>query len=194
MAEASEKSRLPSRFRRLIRVLHRDFGYLAVGLTLVYALSGLAVNHIADWDPSFREFETRTNVGALPSEPQAAARAALRAMHVAATPREVYESEPGRVDVVFDDHTIHVDTRRGVAVDEGRRPRFVLRLANWLHLNRGKKAWTYIADTYAAALLFLAVSGLFMLPGKQGVFGRGGFFLLAGLAVPVAYVALSGGP
>ncbi len=58
-------------------------------------------------------------------------------------------------------------------IEEGQKPRFFLRLANWLHLNRGKKAWSYVADTYAVILLFLASSGLFMIPGKKGIKGRG---------------------
>ena len=67
-------------------------------------------------------------------------------------------------------------------------------MANWLHLNRGKKAWTYFADAYAAGLLFLAISGLFMIPGKKGLFGRGAVFLAIGIAVPVLYVTLSNAP
>ena len=74
-----------------------------------------------------------------------------------------------------------------------REPRFLLRVANWLHLNRGKKAWTYVADTYAAALLFLAFSGLFMLKGSKGIIGRGAVFVLIGIAIPVAYVTFAAG-
>lgn len=47
-----------ARIKRFARGLHRDMGALAVGLTLVYAISGLAVNHVADWDPSFTPGET----------------------------------------------------------------------------------------------------------------------------------------
>jgi hypothetical protein len=70
----------------------------------------------------------------------------------------------------------------------------LLRVANWLHLNRGKKAWTYVADGYAAFLLILAGTGLFMLPGRKGLIGRGGLLVALGVAVPVLYVTLSGGP
>ena len=49
--------------RPWIRAVHRDLGYLAVGLTLVYALSGLAVNHVSDWDPSFQSYERTAQAG-----------------------------------------------------------------------------------------------------------------------------------
>ncbi|RYE79999.1 MAG: hypothetical protein EOO74_02835, partial [Myxococcales bacterium] len=52
-------------WRAWVRAIHRDAGYLAVGLTLVYALSGLAVNHISDWDPNFRNHEVTHQVGPL---------------------------------------------------------------------------------------------------------------------------------
>ena len=46
-------------WRRLNNIVHRDLGYLAVGLTIVYGISGLAVNHKADWNPSYRVREDR---------------------------------------------------------------------------------------------------------------------------------------
>jgi hypothetical protein len=61
-------------------------------------------------------------------------------------------------------------------------------------LNRGKKAWKYVADGYAVFLLFLAASGLFMIPGRKGIMGRGAILALLGALVPVLYVVLSGGP
>jgi hypothetical protein len=79
-------------------------------------------------------------------------------------------------------------------VEEGQKPRFFIRVADWLHENRGKRAWTYVADTYAVLLLYLALSGLFMIPGRKGLKGRGAIIALAGAAVPVLYVVLSGGP
>jgi len=39
-------------WRRWNNTLHRDVGYLVVALTLVYGISGLAINHMADWNPA----------------------------------------------------------------------------------------------------------------------------------------------
>jgi hypothetical protein len=166
-----------------------------VGLTLIYAVSGLAVNHIASWDPSFTSYERTVELGGpVTGDDEAAAKDVLARMHVDAKIRDAYRSSPTTLDITLDKRTLHVDTESGKVIDEGQEPRFFLRFANWLHLNRGKRAWTYFADFYAIALLVLSASGLFMLPGRKGLFGRGGVFVLIGVSVPIAYVVLSGGP
>ena len=184
-----------AKLRPWIRAIHRDAGYFGVGLTLVYALSGLAVNHIADWDPSFRQIARSHQLAApLPSEPEAAGRRVLAALDIRETPREVYAAGDDAVDLVLEQRTLHVTPSTGKVVEEGQSPRLFLRAANWLHLNRGKKAWTYVADTYAFILLYLAISGLFMIPGRKGLLGRGALIAALGAAVPISYVLLSGGP
>ena len=180
-------------WRALLRAIHRDMGYLAVGLTLVYAMSGLAVNHLADWDPNFRNYETTHEVGPLSGDDDAIAKAVLGRVGIKGEPKEVYR-EGGDLEVLLERRTLHVDVASGHVVDEGQKPRFLLRVANWLHLNRGKKAWTSIADAYAGALAFLAISGMFMIAGKKGLIGRGAVLVAVGVAVPVLYVTLSGGP
>lgn len=187
------KRALSATLRSWTRTLHRDAGYLAVGLTFVYALSGIAVNHISQWDPNFRHGErTHSMGGPLAGEDEAIARTVAERLHITARPRDVYRVNESTLEVSYDRRTLHIDTARGTVRDEGDEPRLVLRAANWLHLNRGKKAWTYVADTYAVALLFLAISGLFMLPGRKGIFGRAGIMALLGAAIPIAYVHFAG--
>ena len=199
MAEAPGKPAAPPRrfsVRNLVRAVHRDLGNLAVGLTLVYAASGLAVNHIADWDPNFTNYERTVELGGpIEGDDDAAAAAVMARLGVSGKPSEVYRSAPDQLDVVLDkNRTLHVNTSTGRVFDEGQQPRFLLRVANWLHLNRGKKAWTYVADGYAAGLILLAFTGIFMLPGRRGLLGRGGIFVVLGVAIPILYVHLSGGP
>jgi hypothetical protein len=191
------KARARRRFtlRPWLRALHRDIGYFAVGLTFIYALSGLAVNHIADWDPNFRQFEkTHTLGGPLRGTDSEISRNVLNRLEIAGAPRDVYRASDTELEIVFDQRTLHVDTTHGVVREEGQSARPFLRLANWLHLNRGKKAWTYVADAYALFLLFLATSGLFMIPGRKGIVGRGAVIALSGALLPAAYVIWSGGP
>jgi len=187
----------PRRFnwRPALRAFHRDLGYVAVGLTFVYALSGLAVNHVLDWDPSFVEYRTtRPFTATLPQDDRLASLLVLQTLGVDGPVRESYRYPTGELYLKLDERTLHVDPARKRVIDEGQRPRFLLRLVNWLHLNRGKRAWTVVADIYAIGLLTLACTGLFMLPGRKGLMGRGWVLVALGIAIPVLYVSLSGGP
>lgn len=182
-------------WRSTVRSLHRDCGYLAVGFTLIYAISGLAVNHVKDWDPNFTSARTVHQVPLpLPSDEAAAARKVLDTLNLKDPVREARRFGPDQLDIRLDNAVLHVDPTTGRVVMEGQKPRPFLRLANWLHLNRGKAAWTIVADAYAIGLLFLALSGMLMLPGKNGMRGRGGILVALGIAVPALYVILSGGP
>ncbi len=184
------------RWRPVLRALHRDAGYIAVGLTFIYALSGLAINHIKDWDPNFKNVDHTYQVDGPFSEDEAEAAAhVLAAIGVTEEPADAYYAADDQLEIEFSDRRIiHVDTATGQVVEQTEEPRFFLRVANWLHYNRGKAAWTYIADGYAIFLLFLATSGIFMLKGRKGLIGRGALLIALGAAVPILYVHFAGGP
>jgi len=54
------------KLRRLIIATHRDIGYFFAGLTALYAISGVAVNHIDDWNPNYVIRREVVKVGVLP--------------------------------------------------------------------------------------------------------------------------------
>jgi hypothetical protein len=190
----AENQRFRFRWRVWSRAVHRDIGYFSVGLTVVYAASGLAVNHIADWEPNFRQVTREAELRLPPGAgDQAVAQAAVMAFDLRTPVREVFRDGEA-VEVVLDEGTLRVDTESGRAVANIQEARFFLRAANWLHLNRGKKAWTLVADAYAVFLLLLSFTGLWMFSGRKGLIGRAGAIAAAGALVPILYVALSGGP
>ena len=43
-----------------------------------------------------------------------------------------------------------------------------------------------MADIFAVTLIFFAISGLFMIKGKKGIAGRGKWYLLIGLLIPLS--------
>jgi len=49
-------------WRKLNRILHRDIGYFFFGMSIIYGLSGIALNHIDDWDPSYQIRSEETKV------------------------------------------------------------------------------------------------------------------------------------
>jgi len=195
MASVPPTRKKKVKWRPWLRAIHRDIGYFAVGLTFVYAFSGLAVNHIADWDPNFNLVEETHQLGKpVPAEDEAAAKLVLTELGLQGPTQDVYAVDETQLDVVLENRTLHVNRKTGEVLEEGQEPRWFLRVANWLHLNRGKKAWTIVADSYAAFLIYLATSGLFMIPGRKGLVGRGAIIAVVGALVPTLYVVLSGGP
>ncbi|MHC4548595.1 MAG: PepSY-associated TM helix domain-containing protein [Planctomycetota bacterium] len=177
--------------RHLIRIVHRDTGYFLFGLVVSYAVSGLAVNHIETWNPTYATTVTEVAIGPLESESlegverEVVARLGLDPAAVTGRHRPA----PGEF-VVFLPHggeaRVALATGRGTLKRVRTRP--FLFEANALHLNRLKGVWTYVADGFAVLLLALACTGLFMLKGGAGLAGRGKWFVAAGLLLPVGFL------
>jgi hypothetical protein len=189
MSEQPRKRR-PFRWRYWNNVLHRDLGYLVAALTVIYAISGVAVNHVHQWNPNysieriertFEPFEV-TDRATMVAE-------AVRRLDLP-EPREAFRPVPETVQLFYEGWSVEVRPLEGVAVEERPRERAVLRDANYLHLNHPKGVWTWVADAYAVLLLVMAVTGLFVLKGRKGLAGRGKWFVLAGLVLPLAFILL----
>ena len=174
-------------WRRWSIALHRDIGYAAAALTIVYAISGLAVNHVADWNANYRISKTVVTVAPITAEqePEIVA-AAMERLKLTTPPRSSFRPDPKTVQLFYKGTVYHVDLPTGTVIVEATVPRPVLYEMNQLHLNHAKRAWTWIADVYALALLVLAITGLFVLKGRLGITGRGAWFTAAGL-LPVGY-------
>jgi hypothetical protein len=191
---SSKKSLWPiikKRWRGWLRAIHRDFGYVAVGFTVIYALSGLAINHIKDWDPNFTSSEVTMRIAAIPDDVPDA-EAVRRVTTASAWPPTACFAPATNCAVVRDGASVTSSAIKSPC--RSAPARFFLRVANWLHYNRGKKAWTYVADVCAFMLLCLAISGIFMIKGRLGFKWRGAALISLGVGVPATYVLLSGGP
>jgi hypothetical protein len=175
--------------RKLIIATHRDVGYFFAGLTVMYAISGVAVNHIDDWNPNYVIRREIVEVGVLPFGTAAELGAqVLGRMGIAEAPRSIVRVGPDQLKVFFERRTLIVSLPGGRVVDEHARRRFAFFEVNYLHLNHGKGFWTWFADVYAVGLLTLACTGIFIITGKKGLGGRGRWLLAAGLAVPIVYL------
>ncbi len=179
-------------WRKWNNILHRDLGYVCAGLTLVYVISGIAVNHVADWNPNYA-IERRTipidPVRGDPLSPDVL-EAILQAAGVEGELRGSFRPNPDTLRIFIEGGTVSVPLAGGDAEIEFVRDRPVLRAANFLHLNHPKKLWTWVADIYALALGVLTVTGLFVLKGKKGITGRGAWLSALGVVVPFVFLWL----
>ena len=177
-------------WRRWNSLLHRDIGFLCIGLTLLYAISGVAVNHIQQWNPSYSVERVETNIGPVVGNPADAA-TALTILERLSEPGKLessYRPDRNSLQLFVEGRSITVDLPSGHVVHDRAIPRPVLREMNFLHLNHPKKAWTWFADLYAIALAFLAISGLFML--RRKTLRRGLVLTGVGVVVPVFFLIL----
>jgi len=177
-------------WRRWFRVFHRDIGYVAVALILAYGISGIAVNHIDDWNPNYRFDNRDVAIGPLPTGSLAEREAyVIDKLAIARTEVNGHFREANGDFRVYLGQGQEVRVRPdGVGRYLGLAKRKVFFEVNVLHLNNLKGAWTYIADAFAGALIILALTGMTMMKGDRGFLGRGKYFVAAGLAIPVAAI------
>lgn len=179
-------------WRRALRILHRDAGYVCFGLTVAYALTGVLLNHLHDWNSNYRVETVARTVAPFrdpPSFAESDVPALLEAIGERETPTGVFRPDPATVQVFFQGgRMITANLRTGRVEGEIARRRPVLGTLNALHLNRAGRAWTILSDIYAAALAFLAVTGVLVLQGREGLAGRGWRLAALGVAVPALVI------
>lgn len=179
-------------WRRVNNVLHRDIGYLLVGLTLVYAISGIAVNHVGDFNPNYRTVREEFTFEPFTADDRTEEAKLLVDRLGLPEPVDSFRPAPGQLLVIFEGWKVEAQPALGTAVSVRQEPRPLLLSLNRLHLNHLKGAWTWFADLYAALLVFMAVSGMLVLRGRTGLGGRGKWLVLIGALVPVLALLLAG--
>jgi len=179
------------KWRRTIRVIHRDTGYIVAVLTIIYAVSGIAVNHIDDWNPNYiveKDTVTITPLKDTLLTKDESVSYVLSQMGILDSVKSSFRPAPEMVDIFFVGKTISANISRGEVEIETISDRHIFKESNFLHLNTPKKLWTWIADIFAAALIFLAITGVFMNKGKHGIKGRGKWFISVGILIPLIFL------
>jgi len=174
------------KIRRLNIATHRDVGYFFSSLIIVYCLSGIALNHINEWNPDFiitknpvtipgsftREMvnpDIISGFGKLVGEPN----------------YKIYDfPTQDQVKIYYDNASLHIHLTEGKGVYEkvSRRPIFYQ--SNVLHRN-SVHGWKWASDVFAGMLILINLTGLFILKGKHGLSGRGKWLIAAGAVPPL---------
>ncbi len=176
------------KWRKWNNVLHRDVGYAIVAMTLVYGVSGIAVNHTADWNPNYaRSKETVTLAPVTGTTAEEMKQNVMRQLNLTEEPKSIFRPDPETIQLFYPGQTYTVDIPTGQGILDHVRARPVLYEFNQLHLNAPKKGWTWFADLYAVSLIFVAITGMFVLKGKNGITRRGAVFTLLGLVIPAGF-------
>ncbi len=178
------------KIRLFNRALHRDLGYFFFGVTLIYALSGIALNHRNDWNPNFiitsGQFKLEQALISKQLD-RDTAQSILDELKMNAEYRTHLVSGD-RWKIFAKDGSVTIDPRKGEGSYEFLRKRPLFNQINFLHYNKPQKLWTWFADIFALALILLAFTGLFIIKGKKGITGRGAWLTILGLLVPLLFL------
>jgi hypothetical protein len=181
------------KIRNFIKITHRDIGYLCVGLTIIYAVSGIAVNHLNDWNPNYdiekHSYQLEANQDSSLTVEELTSYI-MSQLALTDSLRNIFKPAPDKLQLFFENKNVTVNLSTWKAEMEVINSRTGFRETNFLHLNVPKKAWTYVADLYAGSLIFLAITGMFMIQGKKGIKGRGKWLVAFGLLIPLAFLLI----
>lgn len=180
------------KWRKLNRILHRDLGYIFFGMTVIYSVSGIVLNHrkpggdaslvsrseIIQTSPVTREMVDEKYIYDL-LEKQKIDRSAYK---------NYYFPNQNSVMIYLNGGHIELDIASGDGKLVTLRKRPVLNEFNFLHYNKPKKLWTWFSDIYAVSLIIIAITGLLILKGKNGITRRGAWLTSFGILIPLVFL------
>lgn len=171
---------------KLNRIIHRDLGYVFFAASVIYGLSGIALNHIKDWNPNYIVSSStyQTEFIGENSISENEIKLFLESIDEKGSYKKHYVSGENTIKVFVDNGTLYLNTETGIANLDKLKRRPVFHSFNYLHYNHSKRLWTWFADIYAISLIWLAVSGLFMVKGKNGITRRGAVLTVLGVIIP----------
>ena len=182
-------------WRKWNRWIHRELGFLFFGMSIIYGLSGIALNHgvAKHWNPGIVSrsvaFGYKSSLTKLEVKKEVIEEI-LDLTGERKSYKQYYFPSPDYLMIYLrGGHiTLHLPTGEGTLTKVRNRP--VFSEVNYLHYNKPKKLWTWFSDLFALALILMAISGLFMIRGKKGIAGRGGILTVIGILIPLIFLSI----
>lgn len=181
------------KFRKICRLLHRDLSYFFAGVTLVYAISGFTLNHKRDFNSDYDIKQKSYMVdGHFPKMQEDFTQAYVLGLleplgEASQYTKHYFPSENEMKVFLKGGSSLVVDMQTGEALYESVKLRRVLNMFNRLHYNPNRN-WTIFSDIFVLALVVITLTGVVMVKGPKGLWGRGGIELVLGLLIPLLLV------
>lgn len=182
--------------RKWFRTIHRDLSFFFAGVILVYAVSGILLNHKGDFNSEYSIRQHTFHVsGTLPlsaadfSEKRVKEEL-LRPYGEEKNYTKHYAPDENSLKVFLKGgSSMVIDLRTGNGLYEAVKKRPLFGNLNRLHYNPNRH-WTLFSDIFAVSLVIITITGLFINPGKKGIIGRGGIELIIGIIIPLLFIFL----
>lgn len=185
--------------KKTLRWIHRELGYLFATLTIIYAMSGIALNHRGDWNPDLEISQYKDSIPAqinIRDDSKDNAVDILKNLNIDYEYKKHYYPSDNVLKIFLNisggNGSVTIDTEAGTYVVEKLERRFFFFPINQLHRNSFRKLWTWISDTFAVSLILLSITGVFMMQGKYGLLKHGIYLVVAGTILPLIFYLLYG--
>ena len=182
-------------WRRWNRWIHRELGFLFFGMSIIYGISGIALNHgvARHWDPGVIS-RTESCIYPDPLDRSEVDRDVVAGILDITGERKNFEQyyfpNEDHLMIYLNGGHIIVELATGKVEVTKVRARPFFKEINYLHYNKPKKLWTWFSDLFALALILMAISGLFIIRGKKGITGTGGILTGIGILIPIVFLTL----
>lgn len=184
-----------AKLRKWFRIIHRDLSFFFSGVIIIYAVSGIMLNHRDSINPNYMvKLYSLQAEGTFPMVKEHVSKSIvidmLKPIKEDKNYTKHYFPENDKLKVFLKGgSSLEVDMQSGKAVYESLKKRPIISQFNRLHYNPGKW-WTLFSDIFAVSLIIITITGIFINKGKKGIWGRGGIELLAGIIVPILFMLL----
>ncbi len=178
------------KLRKINRVTHRDIGYLIAGMTIIYAVSGIALNHKHDWNSNYiiDQYKFTTDIRfTRDSTNEDNIHSLLEEIGETRNYKTSYYPTGDKLTVFLTGGSAIVNTETGEGYVERISKRPLLYQFNLLHYNPGKW-WKWFSDIFSIALILVTITGLFIIKGKNGITRRGAILVTIGILLPLIFL------
>lgn len=181
-----------SSIRKWSRIIHRDLSFFFAGMILIYAISGIVMNHRDTVNPNFsitrKEYKITENLPDKVGMNREKVLTLLEPLGETVNYTKHYFPQTDVMKVFLKGGSnLLVNVKTGEAVYESVTRRPLIGAMSRLHYNPGQW-WTYFADIFAIGLIIITLSGVIMLKGNKGIIGRGGIELIVGILIPLLFL------
>ncbi|CAM3600980.1 PepSY-associated TM helix domain-containing protein [Flavobacterium gelidilacus] len=174
------------------RELHRDLGYFFLGLIIIFAFSGILMNHRNDWHPDKYTLEAKAIEISLPEESQindAYAENLAKELKIDDKVKR-HMVRKGKFKIQFENTEVEIDVKTG----KGEIIQFIktplISQSMLLHKNTSNW-WIYFSDIFGISLIIIAITGTLMVKHGKHTFKRRGWKLaIAGLLFPILFLLI----
>ncbi|NQU87835.1 MAG: PepSY-associated TM helix domain-containing protein [Mariniphaga sp.] len=178
--------------RKFLRNWHRDLGYFTVGILVIYCISGIILNHRHDFNPDYKIYfsEFNTNIQQKNSYTKEEIKDILSELDREVLYKKHYITNKGNIKVFIESGEVEINPITGEGAMRYLQRRSLIYEMNHLHKATIIKTWKWVSDFLTILILFVTISGLFILKGKYGLKGRGWWLTLLGFLVPLFFMIL----